>query len=246
MRTMSWCLGAVICTAGCFTGGSSSPDGGATPTGGDAGGDTHNDDLDCVRIDGVFVDLASTAATVLGVEGATVTHRDSSKEATTSHAGGFGMCIPHAPSYTFDVDAPGDLLDAIVVDGTANALRSVELRMMTAARANALYAVHGMQFDPARAHILVATFGTGGEVALEGAGHGAALAANIDEQDGSLVWTPGTAGTYVLFPNVAITETPTTVSFFGLLDLTATAPRAPGVLTIVGIGTWFCAAPPCV
>ncbi|MBA3454021.1 MAG: hypothetical protein H0T42_13080 [Deltaproteobacteria bacterium] len=197
-----------------------------------------------MRIDGELVDLASRMNAVLPIVGATVTHRGSALATTSSNDGRFSLCTPIANNHVFDVDAPGALLDAIVAN--SNGLDQIEMRMMTAAAANTLYAAHGMQFDPARAHVLVATFGMGGDIELENAAHGTALATPELPQPGPLVWTPGTQGRYVLFPNVAITGASATVHHRGLLDLTETTPLEPGVLTIVVIGSYFCFVAPCV
>lgn len=180
-------------------------------------------------VTGELVDLDSTNAQLMGVFGARLSVPGMpARSSTTAPDGRFQLCVPAAATITLDVDAPGAYLDGpAYLEAEALAGRPLSFRAFTAARAASLYT-----YDPARGHVLVYLAGDRSDLTLSRA-HGPALAGNDDDNDGAYAWAPGTAGRYVLFPNVDVTAP--TITLGGDISGPHQIPVAAGKLTLVAI-----------
>lgn len=247
-------LAALVVASGCIPGGQGAPpDGGASPpdtrppdaspptpvTCGDAGTGR--------LILGELVELSSSASNVLGIEGATFTQRGGSATDTTRHDGSFELCAEQASDYAFDVDAPADHLDAILALDERVFIHPrdpLSVRTASVAELSSFYTARGMQLDLTKPQVLVLLVNNRWEVKLEGVSHGPAYAASDEDTPGTLAWSPGGTGRYVLFPNVDSAEATVRITS----PTPFTAPIAPGKLTIAVIAEYFCftGSKPCI
>lgn len=190
-------------------------------------------------VSGELVDIDSSTASLAGVHNAVFTQRGGSATDTTSPNGRFEICVPATTTYLFDVDAPGDRLDAIAyLDVRALDLidvRPISLRTMSATRAATFYAERGLTFDASKAHVLVFLAGDRSNLTLQGASHGTVQGGNDDGTPGTYTWSLG-QGRYVLFPNVD--ATPGSVSLIGDPAGQHAVPVEAGTITLVALA-WF-------
>ena len=227
------CVLLALVLAACGEPGTS-PDAGAVDARPDAVVET-GDAGPCVSgrpVTGALVDLDSTTSQFLGVAGARFTLQGSPDvTSTTAPNGRFELCAPAAAAYVLDVEAPADHLveHAYIADPALSGFYPLELRAFTRARAEDFYAEHGLVFDAARAHVLVFQNGDRVELTLDRA-HGVAHAADGDEPGGELSWGAGTAGRYVLFPNVDASAP--TAQLHGGPGAPDVVPLAAGKLTV--------------
>lgn len=154
------------------------------------------------QIAGELIDWDSSTADFLGIAGAVVTQAsDPSRTITTPPNGRMELC-PHPDlPLEFVVDHPGTYLDGMLAIERDAVGTAISVRGLTAERAATFYSEHGLIFDPGLRHLVVHQ--TGDRQALSiNATHDPALAASDDDGDGVLGWGVGTAGRYVLFPNI--------------------------------------------
>jgi len=216
-----------------------SPDAGASDARIDAVGDPA-DAGPCATgrsVTGALVDLDSTEGQFLGVAGARFTLQGSPDVTdTTAPNGRFELCAPADDAYVFDLDAPAGYLDgyAYIDDYARMGFFPLELRAFTAARAETFYAEHGLVFDATRAHVLVFQNGDRLELTLDRT-HGTVLASDEPGGGGALTWSAGTAGRYMLFPNVDASAA--TAQLDGGIGPADVVPIAAGKLTIAA--TYF-------
>lgn len=184
-------------------------------------------------VTGELVDFDSSTAQFMGVFNARLTVEDlPSRTTTTAPNGRFELCAPAASALRFDLDAPGDYLDGkVYIEADALDARPLSFRAYTQLRGSTLYT-----FDAARGHVLVFLAGDRTELTLDRP-HGPALSGNDDDGDGAFTWSAGTAGRYVLFPNVDVTSP--TITLRGDLSGPHTIPVAAGRLTWVAIASVF-------
>jgi hypothetical protein len=183
---------------------------------------------------GSLVDIDSTQLAAAPIGDATLRLESAAIQIVTPPSGAIDACVPRQPVLTFDADLPGDYFDGPLVM-TTDALqvsRPIELRALTTARAPSFYAERGLAFDPAKAHILAFLAGDRGNVTIDRP-HGADQQANDDGTPGTLTWSPGNAGRYVLFPNIDASQPVANVELLGPV------PIAPGKLTLVVITFFF-------
>lgn len=199
-------------------------------------------------VSGRLVELGSSETAFAGIAGATFTQRGGAATGTTMVDGSYQACAAPANTYTFDIDAPGDHVDAIAVIQdhalTPPSDQSLGLRTATASALNTFYAERGLQLDMTRPQVVVVMAGlTWATVELEGAVHDPAHAADDYETPGTFQWKAGAAGRYVLFPNIVAEDGTATV----LSPSTETeVPVEPGKVTLVVISDFFCFKAPCV
>jgi hypothetical protein len=184
-------------------------------------------------VTGELVDFDSTAGQFLGVFNARLTaDATPPRTATTAPNGRFELCAPAAPRIVLDVDAPGDYLDGkMYLDAMEPDARPLSFRAFSAARAAMLYA-----FAPARAHVLVYLSGDRSDMSLDRA-HDPPLAGNDDGTPGTITWSAGNSGRYVLFPNVDASSP--TVTLDGDYAGPHIIPVAAGQLTLAAISFFF-------
>jgi hypothetical protein len=228
--TITALLSLITACLGCDGGGSAAPDAAldaAVDAAPDAAGNGQcGADL---FVTGELVDLDSTNAQLMGVFNARLAVSGMpARSSTTAPNGRFELCAPAAAAITLDVDAPGAYLDGpAYLEAQALAGRPLSFRTFTAARAASLYT-----YDPARGHVLVYLAGDRSDLTLSRA-HGPALVGNDDDNDGAYDWSPGTAGRYVLFPNVDVSAP--TITLGGDISGPHQIPVAAGKLTLVAI-----------
>jgi hypothetical protein len=191
-----------------------------------------------VFVSGDLVDWDSTSASFLGVFDAKLSLPGSSMPLlSTPPNGRIETCVPAVFPLRFDLDAPADYLDGtLVIQREAlTSLRPLNLRSITLARAGSFFTGRGLTFDPNRAQVVVFLAGDLAQVALDRA-HDAVQAGNDGAQPGTVVWTAGDTGRYVLFPNV---DTAQPTAMLTGLAVPLSVPLAPGKLTLVAISFVF-------
>lgn len=215
-------LGATVC-AGCGGGSEARPDAAI-----DAPGSTRPCGAEHL-VAGEIIDLDATTTQPQGIASVRLTVEGMpSRTAVTAPSGQFELCAPAAPSITLDVDSPVDYLDGkAYLDSEVLGGLPLSLRAYTQSRGELLY-----NFDASRGHVLVFLAGDRSDLTLDRA-HGAPLAANDDDGDGALVWSPGNVGRYVLFPNVDVSRA--TIELRGDPSGPHTIPVAAGQLTLAAI-----------
>ncbi|HEY5933376.1 MAG TPA: hypothetical protein VIU61_02000 [Kofleriaceae bacterium] len=181
---------------------------------------------------GELIDWDSTTTAFMGIAGATVSLEGGATGDPTPPNGRWELCASGDP-IRLVIETPGTYVDALgYVENTASGARALSLRSFTAARAETFYSERGLGYDPALAHVLVFFSGDRFELALDRA-HAAPQAANDDDGDGAFTWSDGPVGSYVLFPNVAVTQP--TGTFTGDGSGPHTIPLVAGKLTIAAI-----------
>jgi hypothetical protein len=172
------------------------------------------------------IDSAMPASPLAGVE-----LTSPSEMVTTAADGSFELCI--VTNQPTEVVEPTDYLDTTikVVQGGAQGLYPIQLRMFTNARVRSFYTERGLVFDETRAHVLVFQSGDRFSLTLDSA-HGAAQVAEQLHAQASqpLVWNAGNDGAFVLFPNVDVTAT--TAKVVPDFGLPLTVPVRANMLTL--------------
>ena len=167
---------------------------------------------------GETVDWDSTLDSFLGVFDASWT--DANATTITAHTapnGRFLLCLPNMASTTIDVTPPtatDQYMSAIVIaniNSQSQTLVDASLRLFKASRAISFFADNGLTFDPTKGQVLVYEAGDPISLSID-ATHEQALAANDTAHAGTFVWSAGTMGTYVLFPNVDLSTGMTTMT----------------------------------
>ncbi len=185
-------------------------------------------------VTGELLDLDSTTAALAGINAATFTQRGGTAVDITSPNGRFEMCASSTTSYLFDVDTAAHV-DAIAyfeVDAL-DSLFPISFRTWTTARAMSFYTSRGLTYDPAKAHLLVFMAGDRTQLTLGGASHGTVQQGNDEGSPGTFTWQAGSAGRFLLFPNVD--PTPGTVTLDGDFMGQHTIPVAAGKITFAAI-----------
>lgn len=218
---------------------------GKSPAMADGGGDGPlvGDSFDPCKGAGVFltgelVDWDSSATAFAGVAGAKLSAPGNPTPiVTTPPNGRLDACVPDANPLRFDVDAPSDYLDgALVIERAAvRSLHPLSLRSLKAARVGAFFTDRGLVFNPDRAQVVVFLAGDRSSITLDRA-HGPAQAGNDDAQPGTVVWSAGDVGRYVVFPNVDVTQATGTIK---TPMSNVSVPLAAGKLTLVAVSFVF-------
>ncbi len=183
---------------------------GQTPAGSDGAGPTDVDVTDCnpeLLIEGELIDWESSEAAFAGVFGATVTQiGDSTVTLTTAPNGRLSLCAARSDPFAFTVDgsADGHLSGTLTIEPNAvlGGFTPLSLRTLTQTRAASFFAEHGLTFDPAAAQVVVFQAGDRAALTLSGTHDPAQQGEDVGT---GVLWTEGTAGRYVLFPNVTPT-----------------------------------------
>lgn len=230
---MRMIVAALVCcaAAGCEGGGGATPD--ASP---DAAPDAPADAGRCGAdrfVTGELVDFDSSRAQFKGVFNARFTVEGMpARSSMTAPNGRFELCVPAASALVLDVDAPADYLDGTAyIEAEALGGRPLSFRAYTQLRGSQLYS-----FDATRGHVLVFLAGDRATLTLNRP-HGQPLAGNDDDNDGAFTWAPGSAGRYVLFPNVDVSSP--TITLGGDLSGPHSIPVAAGKLSLVAISFVF-------
>lgn len=193
-----------------------------------------------VLVTGEIVDVDSSSVAFIGVSGATLSLVATPTTILTSTLpdGRFETCVRAPDPLVFSYDAPGDFLDGamVITRGARGGLHPISFRGITMARAISFYASHGLAFDASKAHVLVFMAGDRSQVTLDRP-HAAAQAGDDEGHAGSVAWSPGDSGRYILFPNVDITAP--SGSIVGDQGGPVNVPLAAGKLTLVAISLVF-------
>ena len=171
-----------------------------------------------VLFTGETVDWDSTLDQFLGVfDAAWTVQSDTSLSVTSAPNGRFLLCVPNAARTVVTVTPPtatNQYMSALVVAGVnpqSHTVVDASLRLFTAARALSFFSDNGLTFDPTKGQVLV--FEAGDPIALSiDADHDQVLAATDAAHAGTFVWSAGSTGTYVLFPNVDLSTGMTTMT----------------------------------
>jgi hypothetical protein len=156
-------------------------------------------------IEGELIDWDSSDAAFQGVFGATLTQvGDASVTLTTAPNGRLSFCAARSDPFLFSVDASSDdhLSGTLTIEPNVvlGAFRPLSLRTLTPTRAVSFFDELGLTFDPDAAQIVVQQAADIFDLTLSGT-HDATHAGSLDGT-GALGWSAGSAGQYVLFPNV--------------------------------------------
>lgn len=204
-------------------------------------GDSGTDGTGCASmLVGELLDLDSSEASFMGIPGATVSVEGRPDTATTTPPNGrLQLCIPTITDpVRVTIDGPSTYLDSSVYIEPETlqqqAAAPITLRSFTEERAATFYAEHGSAFDSALGHLLVLQTADITDLTIDRT-HDTKIAAT--DSNGTLTWSAGSGGRYVLFPNVVVAQPTATLS--GDAGDTHVVPIAAGKLTIVVLQTIF-------
>lgn len=191
-----------------------------------------------VPIQGELIDWDSSDDNFLGVFDASITQVGGDTFSTPPN-GRLMFCASSSLPLSFTLDSPGDYLDGTIsIDANVpeGLLRPLSFRAFTATRAASFFTERSLTFDPNAAQVIVVQTGDASSLTLSGT-HGTAQQGNDPNVDGNIQWSVGSAGRYVLFPNVAPAA--------GGLQLDGdplgprTVPAVAGQITLVAISFIF-------
>jgi hypothetical protein len=194
-------------------------------------------------VTGELVHFDSSPAMFSGVPDALFTQRNGTAMDRTSPNGRFEMCAQGA-DYLFDVDAPGDRIDAIayIEPEALTAGRVISFRTWRSqAEVTTWYTDRGLTWDATKAHVFVFAAGDRSNLTLSGASHDTPQCGNADTTPDTYVWAAcgggNAAGRMVLCPNV---DPPAgSVTVIGDLSGQHTVPVEAGKLTLLGLAWVF-------
>lgn len=234
MRTLPLAAWLLIALTACGHG-QSPIDGGGDDGGGSDGGLCGINDL----VTGELIDWDSSTASFLGINGASITLTlDTEFGAVTPPNGRLAFCGRPDLPLEFTIDGPGDYLDgtlSIDRDVLQNG-GNISLRAFTATRAASFFSERGLIFDPNAAQIVVLSIFDASTLSIN-LTHDTAQSGN-DDGTGTIVWSDGDAGRYVLFPNVTVAGSFATVTG-DLMTGPRMVPVAAGKLTLFAMSFVF-------